>query len=232
MRTAPGTGIVSSGMMLSDDLDELDFEFLGGEPTIAQTIYFGKGKTGNRNQVLKVNVPNTQTTTHNFTIVWGKDSTEFYIDGAIVRTLTTTEAITSGQTYPQTPMVVRVGSWAGGDASNSPGTIEWAGGSTDYTKGPFNMLLERIEIESFNPGESYTWRDTSGTWDSIEVNGKANHTSVVKDVKTDSDSAVSAAHPAGSTSTTPGSSNGAGSRRAARHWLIDGLLVVIALVVY
>ncbi len=43
MKTAPGTGIISSVMMLSDDLDEIDWEFMGGNTTHASTNYFGKG---------------------------------------------------------------------------------------------------------------------------------------------------------------------------------------------
>jgi hypothetical protein len=44
MMIAPGQGIVSAFVMQSDDLDEIDWEFLGGQPTQGQSNYFTKGK--------------------------------------------------------------------------------------------------------------------------------------------------------------------------------------------
>jgi hypothetical protein len=43
MKAATGTGVVSSIVLQSDDLDEIDWEFVGGNATHAQTNYFGKG---------------------------------------------------------------------------------------------------------------------------------------------------------------------------------------------
>jgi hypothetical protein len=45
MQTATGQGIISSIVLESDDLDEVDWEFLGGNSTHAETNYFGKGNT-------------------------------------------------------------------------------------------------------------------------------------------------------------------------------------------
>ena len=44
LKAAPGTGIVSSAILQSDDLDELDWEWLGGTEYASkvQTNYFGK----------------------------------------------------------------------------------------------------------------------------------------------------------------------------------------------
>lgn len=44
LKAAPGTGIVSSAILQSDDLDELDWEWLGGTDYASkvQTNYFGK----------------------------------------------------------------------------------------------------------------------------------------------------------------------------------------------
>jgi hypothetical protein len=43
MKAATGTGIISSIVLESDDLDEIDWEFMGGNATHAETNYFGKG---------------------------------------------------------------------------------------------------------------------------------------------------------------------------------------------
>lgn len=45
MKTASGTGIVSCAILESDDLDEIDWEWLGGTADQVETNYFGKGNT-------------------------------------------------------------------------------------------------------------------------------------------------------------------------------------------
>ncbi|EEY18830.1 extracellular cell wall glucanase Crf1 [Verticillium alfalfae VaMs.102] len=44
LKAAPGAGIVSSLVLQSDTLDEIDFEWLGADPHEVQTNYFGKGQ--------------------------------------------------------------------------------------------------------------------------------------------------------------------------------------------
>ena len=45
LKAAPGAGIVSSFVMQSDDLDEIDWEWLGSDPDEVQSNFFGKGQT-------------------------------------------------------------------------------------------------------------------------------------------------------------------------------------------
>lgn len=45
LKAAPGAGIVSSFVMQSDDLDEIDWEWLGSDPDEVQSNFFGKGMT-------------------------------------------------------------------------------------------------------------------------------------------------------------------------------------------
>lgn len=42
MQAASGTGIVSSIVLESDDLDEVDWEMIGGNTTFVETNFFGK----------------------------------------------------------------------------------------------------------------------------------------------------------------------------------------------
>ena len=85
-----------------------------------------------------------------------------------MRTLDYDDAV-SGKNYPQTPMRVKLGIWAGGDSGNDEGTIEWAGGETDYDDAPFTMVVEKVEITNYNPASSYTYGDESGDWTSITM---------------------------------------------------------------
>lgn len=166
MRAAPGTGIVSSVVLGSDDGDEIDWELIGGNNDQVQTNYFGKGNVTLYNRGGKSAVHDVQGTTHNYTIDWQIDQLTWYVDGKAVRTLKKEDAV-GGLNYPQTPTKLRIGSWAGGDPDNAPGTIAWAGGVTDYTKGPFTMYVEKVSVTNEYPAARYSYGDMSGSWDSI-----------------------------------------------------------------
>jgi beta-glucanase (GH16 family) len=172
MKAAPGQGIVSSIVLLSDVLDEVDWEFLGGRDAEAQTNYYGKASTDNT-QSMTFPAPNNQAEFHNYTIHWTPESIEWYINDVAIRTLKYADA-NSGETFPQTPMRVKLGIWAGGDPDNAEGTIEWAGGETDYDGVPYTMTVQKIKIENLNPAESYTYGDDSGSYKSIDFDKKDN----------------------------------------------------------
>ncbi|KAF2227781.1 concanavalin A-like lectin/glucanase domain-containing protein [Elsinoe ampelina] len=172
MKAAHGTGIVSSAVLQSSDLDEIDWEWLGGRPSEVQSNYFGKGVATSSNRGAFHAVSATQTQFRTYTIDWTADQIVWQVDGQTVRVLKSTDA--NGQ-YPQTPMQVRFGAWAGGDSSNAPGTIEWAGGATNYGDGPFTMVVKSISVTDYSTGSAYRYGDTSGSWQSIEaVGGQVN----------------------------------------------------------
>lgn len=106
---------------------------------------------------------------HNYTVHWTSSQIEWYIDSVLIRTLPYASA-NEGKNFPQTPMNVRLGIWAGGDPdSNSNGTIEWAGGVTNYTNGPYTMTVQSAQISDFSTGSEYEWTDASGSFTSIKV---------------------------------------------------------------
>lgn len=49
--------------------------------------------------------------------------------------------------------------------------LEWAGGKTDYTAGPFTMYLKSLKVTDYSTGNSYKYGDNSGSWQSIEADG-------------------------------------------------------------
>lgn len=124
MKAAPGVGIVSSMVLQSDDLDEIDFEWLGADNTQVQSNYFGKGNTGSYNRGAFHPNPGNQNGFHTYTVDWTAKQIVWQIDGVTVRTLT--QANAQPNQYPQTPMQLRLGIWSGGDPSNSQGTISKA----------------------------------------------------------------------------------------------------------
>lgn len=187
LKAAPGAGIVSSSVLLSDDLDEIDWEWLGAEDGQVQSNYFGKGQTTTYDRAATHAVSDSQGSTHQYTIDWTEDRIEWQIDGNTVRTLNANDA--NGQ-YPQTPMQFKFGAWSGGDPSNPPGTIQWAHGPTDYSKAPFTMLVESISVTDYSTGTQYKYGDMSGSYSSIQaVGGKISGNS---NGASDSDSAAPA----------------------------------------
>lgn len=168
MQAATGTGIVSSIVLESDDLDEIDWEFLGGDTTQVETNYFGKGNTTTYNRAIYYPVSTPQNTVHTYTIDWTSSALTFAIDGSVVRTLNYADAV-GGANYPQTPMRVKLGNWAGGASGEPAGTVEWAGGATNFDDAPFTMYVESVSITNYNPGSAYEWTDKTGSYESIKV---------------------------------------------------------------
>ncbi|KUJ06642.1 uncharacterized protein LY89DRAFT_726321 [Mollisia scopiformis] len=169
MKAASGQGIISSIVLESDDLDEVDWEFLGGNGTHAETNYFGKGNTTSFDRAIYYPTgTDNRDNFHNYTVHWTSDQLQWYIDSQLVRVLPYASA-NGGYNYPQTPMTVRMGIWAGGDSGNSNGTIEWAGGLTDYSQGPYTMTVQSALISDFSTGSAYQWTDKTGDWQSIKA---------------------------------------------------------------
>ncbi|KAK8155203.1 concanavalin A-like lectin/glucanase domain-containing protein, partial [Phyllosticta citrichinensis] len=171
MKAAPGTGIISSIVIESDDLDEIDWEFLGGVNSAVQTNYFGKGNTTSYDRMQQFDVATPQTTAHTYAVDWTASRIQWLVDGAVVRTLAYADA-NAGATYPQTPANVRLGIWAGGDKANGDGTISWAGGQTTYDAAagmPWSMYVEKVKVTNYNPAAAYSYSDTSGSSGSIQM---------------------------------------------------------------
>lgn len=198
MKTAPGTGIVSSFVMQSDDLDEIDMEWLGVDGSQVQTNYFGKGQTTTYDRGQFNPAAGSQGGFLTYAVDWTANRVVWSVGGAAVRTL---EYADAGGQYPQTPMQIKFGVWAGGDPSNSAGTIAWAGGDTDYSDGPFSMVVRSIAVTDYSTGSKYSYGDTSGTWQSIvstggEINANADEAPTVTQIS-GSSSSLSPSIPVG-----------------------------------
>jgi len=154
----------------SDVRDEVDWEFLGGDNARVQSNYFGKYDQSEFNRMVQVPVADPQNQWHTYGVNWTSAAITWLIDGVAVRTLNYGDA-KGGTRFPQTPMRLRLGIWAGGDPGNPKGTIEWAGGLTDFSKAPFSMTVDSATITNYSPADKYHYKDNSGDWKSIEVIG-------------------------------------------------------------
>lgn len=172
-KASPGAGIVSSFVLQSDDLDEIDWEWLGADSEEVQSNYFGKGLTTTYTRGGVHANPGSQSGYHTYTLDWTANQIVWQIDGKTVRVLTSATA--EPNQYPQTPMLVKFGAWSGGDSGNPAGTISWARGPTDYSKGPFSMYVKSIAVTDYSTGSQYKYGTTTGNWqDIVAVNGKVN----------------------------------------------------------
>jgi hypothetical protein len=167
VQAAPGQGVISSVVLQSDDLDEIDWEWVGKYGTQVQTNYFGKGQIQNTTAATFNLTADVTTGFHNYTTWWDQNIIQWWYDGQLLRSLTYDEA-TGGANYPQTPMTIRIGMWPGGDPTEPIGTREWAGGEINYNAGPYNMYVSSLTAQDFGTGKEYTYGDRSGSWQSIQ----------------------------------------------------------------
>lgn len=172
VRASRGVGVVTSFVLQSDDLDEIDWEWLGGDAAQVQTNFFSKGCTETYDRGGYSPVADPIGKFHTYTIKWTPEQLDWIIDGAVVRTLKNT-GVAGCAGYPQTPMQIKLGTWVAGRKDAPQGTIDWAGGLTNFADAPFEGYYQSIKIVDYMGGKSeateYQYTDKSGTWQSIKV---------------------------------------------------------------
>ncbi|KAK7430428.1 transglycosylase [Neonectria magnoliae] len=176
VQAAAGQGIVTSAVLQSDDLDEIDWEWIGGDNAQVQTNYFSKGDTTTYDRGAFHPVENPTGSSHVYSIEWTSKAVNWIIDGAVVRTLTYDEA-KGGTSFPQTPMQIKLGTWIAGRPDAAEGTIIWAGGLADFSQAPFVAYYKSISIVDYAGTDypttksvtQYIYGDQSGSHQSIQV---------------------------------------------------------------
>lgn len=208
-RAAAGQGIVSSFILESDDLDEIDWEWLGSTDTSVESNFFGKGNTTSYDRAIYHPVADPIGTWHTYTIDWTSAAIQWYIDGNLVRTLNYGDALAlGGKNYPQTPMKVKLGNWVGcasAAAASNPateGTCSWAGGPANFAQAPFTMLVKSVTIQDYGCGTSYTYTDNSGSYQSIKASGTCGGSSSSSSSSSSDSSSSSSASSTKTSSTT------------------------------
>ncbi|KAL6928480.1 hypothetical protein ACO0SA_003221 [Hanseniaspora valbyensis] len=156
LKAGRGNGVITTIVLFSNVHDEIDFEFLGGDLMNAQTNYYHQGELIHTRMIKAHTETSIRDNWHYYEIDWNPDRIHWYIDGRIVRTLQKVDTWDAQQKiykYPQTPMKLHVSIWPGGSESNSPGTIDWAGGLVDWEnaqdikeKGEFDCKVKSINV--------------------------------------------------------------------------------------
>ncbi|KAM3432566.1 hypothetical protein NHJ13734_006810 [Beauveria thailandica] len=179
MQAAPGKGVITSIVLLSDDLDEIDLETVGSDTGRIQSNTFSRGDS-TRHDLLGY-LPVADTTRgggggggHTYTVDWTTERIEFAVDGVVRRTLRRADI---PDRYPESPMRVKLGAWVAGYDGNAPGTIEWAGGVADFAKGAAEAVFKRVVVTDYAGGSAatdrdvkeYSYGDRSGSSKSIRI---------------------------------------------------------------
>ncbi|KAH7151809.1 ice nucleation protein [Dactylonectria estremocensis] len=175
-QAANGQGIVSSVVLQSDDLDEIDWEWVGGDNAQVQTNFYSKGNTETYDRGAYHPVDAPLTSYHKYSFEWTSTVVNWLIDDVVVRTLNAADTVAYG--FPQTPMQVKLGTWVAGGKNTAKGTVEWAGGYTNFDDAPFNAYYQSVTITDYMgkdaPGQNsnvkeYVYGDKSGSWESIVI---------------------------------------------------------------
>lgn len=173
MQAAPGAGVISSAVLMSDTADEVDWEWSGNNywqktPNV-QTNYFGKGITGSYDRSTSVS-PGFEMTTgfYKYSIDWKADSLTWLINDKVVRTLYKKDCDNGEHQYPQTPSRFHLGAWVAGDPDNAAGVIQWSGGKTDFSKLPYTAYVKSVSLEPSSKCAYYNYTDKRGSSDSVK----------------------------------------------------------------
>ncbi|MDI1493490.1 MAG: hypothetical protein OHK93_005280 [Ramalina farinacea] len=204
-QAAPGSGIVSSIVLFSDDFDEIDWEWRGSYDTIVQTNYFGKAITGSYNHSTSPTVSSPMTAFHTYSIDWSPTAITWLFDGQVVRTLKASDCQGTNNQYPQSPMKISLGLWDAGDPDNYN---SWGGGKTPIPPpaGGYSLYVKSVKVTNANPADLYTWTDKSGTWGSIKGSNTTKPSTSSSNVPTQSVKPVIPTSPMATLSIVPSTS--------------------------
>jgi len=185
MTSSQGKGVVTAFIMMSDVKDEIDFEFVGENVGDVQSNYYFQGITDYGN-MLKLDVDNTRSNVHTYTVDWQPDQLTWAVDGKVLRTLKKSDTYNSTDNtyhYPQSPSKIQLSLWPAGLPSNGEGTITWAGGLVDWNSGYmqngyYYAMVSDVTVECYNPpsgwnnnfgSKAYYYTSTVGTQDTVAI---------------------------------------------------------------
>lgn len=152
-------GVITAFILFSGIQDEIDFEFVGADIEKVQTNYYWQG-TLNYNHSTNITVDDVFDDYHTYELDWHEDYITWSVDGTIGRTLYKNEtynSTTDTYRFPQTPSQVHLSIWPGGNATNAPGTIAWAGGEINWDApdisdpGYYYAIVNEVNITCYDP---------------------------------------------------------------------------------
>lgn len=152
-------GVVSSFIIRNDQTgDEIDFEWVGKDPTRVQSNYYWKNQLDYTKMIPSPQMQDTTVDFHSYKVDWSPDRIQWSIDNRVFRTVKrsdTWDPKAKAFKYPDTEAYVSFSVWDGG--SGAKGTADWAGGKIQWDKGPFVMAVKSVDIKCFYKGNETTY---------------------------------------------------------------------------
>lgn len=147
----------------------------GSKDNETESNYYAKGDVDSDNSDTH-ETPDSTGDFHNYTIEWTSREITWSIDNKALRKIQP-DLGDSGDSYPQTPMQVRFGSWVGGKQDSPDEVKDWAGGVTNMKDAPFKLWIKSITVSDYAGGseltkkkiKQYEHTDQSGTYESIKA---------------------------------------------------------------
>jgi beta-glucanase (GH16 family) len=149
-------GVVTTFITMSPRKDEIDWEFVGGQTTSAQSNVFYKG-------ILEFGIRSGTHSTgpisvsREYVIDWKSDEITWSVNGNQVRSYKrdSPEAVTAQtprgeRSFPTEPSKIQIGVWDGG-SSSSKGVSDWAGGPIPWgDKKILTATYDYIDIQCYD----------------------------------------------------------------------------------
>ncbi|KAJ1919916.1 putative glycosidase CRH2 [Mycoemilia scoparia] len=156
-----GPGAVSSVIVRNDNVgDEIDFEFVGKDVTTVQSNYYWHNELDYTKMVPSQKLSDTTQNYHTYTIDWDPNRIIWSVDGQEFRTVKRSDTWSEKDRtfkYPDTEATISFSMWDAG-VGGQQGTIDWAGGLVDWSKGPYNMNVKSIDISCYFKGNETTFK--------------------------------------------------------------------------
>ncbi|KAJ1675737.1 putative glycosidase CRH2, partial [Spiromyces aspiralis] len=217
-------GVVSSVIIRNDKIgDEIDFEFVGGDISTVQSNYYWHNQLDYTKMIKSPHIGDTTQELHTYQINWTPDEITWAVDGKPFRTVKrsdTWDDSAKAYKYPDSEATVSFSIWDAG-AGGAQGTIDWAGGLVDWSKGPFNMQVKSIDISCYYKGNDTTYTPPNSDDNSEEDESSDNSDSSEEESSDSSNSEEDSSDSDGGVSNTKtgtssnGKSNGGSSKDAA-----------------
>ncbi|RKP37364.1 concanavalin A-like lectin/glucanase domain-containing protein, partial [Dimargaris cristalligena] len=126
MKVAPTAGMATAFILMGDNKDEVDMEWLGWKPDAVETTYHMKGILDEENEPLKrlpVSGGNASASYHTYAIEKTDTTVKWFVDGVEGRTTTNSDPAK----FPEGVEWLMFGVWDGSSVHEWAGTAKYNG---------------------------------------------------------------------------------------------------------
>lgn len=137
MKIAAGSNVVTAFILMADNGDEIDFEFVGKDTKEIQTNWFYKGKPIYNVHAAFFRVNKDLATSFNtFAINWTPEYYEWKVNGRSLRKFSRNDTTD----FPDSPSKIQIGIW-------NAGPSKWAGPGVNWKDAPFAVQISSIAVK-------------------------------------------------------------------------------------